>query len=107
MIGFLELIGNWLVILGLLTPLGTLALPAHPRGWTEYSRAGNGVDPHGRKPCPALQRPESLFFRCRHGGSELISGLDQGGAGPETDQPGGFGALTTATNSVKVFRQAD
>jgi putative oxidoreductase len=25
-IGFSELIGNWLVILGLLTPLGTLAL---------------------------------------------------------------------------------
>ena len=26
MIGFLGLIGNWLVILGLITPLGTLAL---------------------------------------------------------------------------------
>ncbi|MCT0215749.1 hypothetical protein KQ298_05340 [Synechococcus sp. CS-1330] len=40
-------------------------------------------------------------------GSELISGLDQGGAALETDQPGGFGTLTTATIPVKVFRQAD
>jgi len=40
-------------------------------------------------------------------GCELISGLDQGGAALESDQPGGFGALTTGTIPVKVFRQAD
>ena len=40
-------------------------------------------------------------------GSELISGLDQDVAAPETDQPGGFEVLTTATISVKVFSQAD
>ena len=40
-------------------------------------------------------------------GSELISGLDQGGPASETDQPGGFGALTPAAIPVKVFRQAD
>ena len=40
-------------------------------------------------------------------GCELISGLDQGGAALETDQPGGFGALTPAAVSVKAFPQAD
>ena len=40
-------------------------------------------------------------------GSELISGLDQDVAAPETDEPGGFEALTTATIPVKVFRLAD
>jgi hypothetical protein len=40
-------------------------------------------------------------------GSELISGLDQGSAAPETDQPDGFGALTPAAISVKAFRQVD
>jgi hypothetical protein len=40
-------------------------------------------------------------------GSELISGLDQGGGAPETDQPGGFWALTTLAVSVKAFHQAD
>ncbi len=38
-------------------------------------------------------------------GSELISGLDQGGGAPETDQPGGFWALTPAAISVKAFRR--
>jgi hypothetical protein len=40
-------------------------------------------------------------------GSELISGLDQDVAAPETDEPGGFEALTTATIPVKGFRLAD
>ncbi|MCP9911047.1 hypothetical protein KBZ15_14235 [Cyanobium sp. BA20m-p-22] len=40
-------------------------------------------------------------------GTELISGLDQGGAAPKTDQPDGFGALTTVAVSVKAFHQAD
>ena len=40
-------------------------------------------------------------------GTELISGLNQGGAAPETDQPGGFGALTPTAVSAKAFRQAD
>ena len=39
-------------------------------------------------------------------GSELTSGLDQGDGAPETDQPGGFWALTPAVVSVKAFRQA-
>jgi len=40
-------------------------------------------------------------------GTELISGLDQGGAAPKTDQPGGFGALTPAVIALGAFRQAD
>ncbi len=40
-------------------------------------------------------------------GSELISGLDQGGGAPETDQSVGFGALTAAAISAKAFRQVD
>jgi hypothetical protein len=40
-------------------------------------------------------------------GSELISGLGQDVDAPETDQPGGFEVLTTATMPVKVLRQAD
>ena len=40
-------------------------------------------------------------------GNELISGLDQGGGAPETDQPGGFWALTPAAISAKAFRQVD
>jgi hypothetical protein len=40
-------------------------------------------------------------------GSELISGLDQDVAAPETDEPGGFEALTTATIPVKFFSEAD
>ena len=40
-------------------------------------------------------------------GNQLISGLDQGGGAPETDQPGGFGASTPAVIAVKAFRQAD
>ena len=40
-------------------------------------------------------------------GNQLISGLDQGGGAPETDQPDGFGALTPAAISVKAFRQVD
>ena len=46
---------------------------------------------------PALQRAGSLWFGAGMG-SELISGLDQGG---------GFWALTPAVVSVKAFRQAD
>jgi len=40
-------------------------------------------------------------------GTELISGLDQGGAAPTTDQPGGFGAPTPAVIALGAFRQAD
>ncbi|MCP9804358.1 hypothetical protein KBY75_12350 [Cyanobium sp. T1G-Tous] len=40
-------------------------------------------------------------------GNELISGLDQGGGAPETDQPGGLWALTPAAISAKAFRQVD
>ena len=40
-------------------------------------------------------------------GSQLISGLDQDGVAPETDQLGGFGASTPAVIAVKAFRQAD
>jgi putative oxidoreductase len=53
-----------------------------------------------------LNGPGRCFFDVGMG-SELISGLDQGGAAPETDQPDGFGALTPAAISVKAFRQAD
>ncbi len=53
-----------------------------------------------------LNRPDRFSFDAGMG-SELISGLDQGGPASETDQPGGFGALTPAVVSVKAFRQAD
>jgi hypothetical protein len=40
-------------------------------------------------------------------GGELTSGLDQGDGAPETDQPGGFWALTPTAVSAKAFCQVD
>ena len=74
--GFSELIGSWLVILGLLTPVGALALSGtmtvaayqhiSTAGFNIYVCAGAGAALSRRQPHPALQRPRSLLLRCRH-----------------------------------------
>ena len=115
MIGFSELIGSWLVILGLLTTMGTIALTGTMATATYQHIFTAGLNIYLLE-LVVLHLGESLAllfnglgrFPFDAGmGSELISGLDQGSAAPETDQPDGFGALTPAAISVKAFRQVD
>jgi putative oxidoreductase len=114
-IGFSELIGNWLVILGLFTPLSTLdladtmATAAYQHiltaGLNIYALDLVGVLLEGSLALPVNDPGRSSFDAGM--GSELIYGLDRDSAAPEADQPGGFEALITATIPIKVFRQAD
>ncbi|MFO7628296.1 MAG: hypothetical protein R6W06_02020 [Prochlorococcaceae cyanobacterium] len=115
MIGFLELIGSWLLILGLLTPLATLAMTGTMATAAYQHILTAGLSSYvlelvvlhlGGSLALLFNGPGRFSFEAGMG-SELISGLDQGGAAPETDQPGGFGALTTAVIQVKALRQAD
>ena len=115
MIDFSELIGSWLVILGLLTPLGTLALAGTmaTAAYQPIFTAGLNISLHELVLLHLGGSLALLFnglvrFPFDAGmGNELISGLDQGGGAPETDQPGGFWALTPAAISAKAFRQVD
>ena len=114
-IGFFELIGSWLVILGLLPSLGAIALGGTmtTAAYRHILTVGLNIDVlelvvlHlGGSLALLLNRLGRFSFDAGMG-SQLISGLDQDGAAPETDQPGGFEALTPAVIPVKAFRQAD
>ena len=115
MIGFSELIGSWLVILGLLTTLGTLALTGTMATATYQHIFTAGLNIYVLELVVLhLGGSLSLLFNGLGRfsfdvgmGNELISGLNQGGGAPETGQPGGFWALTPAAISAKAFRQVD
>lgn len=92
-IGFLEMIGSWLVILGILTPLGTLALTGTmtSAGYQHILTVGlhiyvlHLVGLHlGGGLALLFNGPGRSPFDAGIG-SELIPGLDQGCTAPETD----------------------
>lgn len=112
--GFSELIGSWLVILGLLTPLGALALTGTMATAAYQHILTAGLNIYvlelvvlylGGSLALLFNGPGRFSFDAGMG-SELISGLDEGSAAPGLDPSGDLGALTPAVIPVTAH-QAD
>ena len=108
--GFSELIGSWLVILGLLTPLGALALTGTMAAAAFQHILTAGLNIYvlelvvlylGGSLALLLNGPGRFSFDAGMG-PELIANLDRSSSSSESDRPARFGALTPAAIPVEA-----
>jgi putative oxidoreductase len=112
--GFSEVIGSWLVILGLLTPLGALALAGTMATAAYQHILTAGLNIYvlelvvlylGGSLALLLNGPGRFSFDAGMG-PELIAGLDRDSSSSETDLPGRFGAMTPAVIPLEASHQS-
>jgi putative oxidoreductase len=110
--GFSELIGSWLVMLGLLTPLGALALTATmaTAAYQHILTAGLNIYALelvvlylGGSLALLLNGPGRFSFDAGMG-PELIAGLDRGNPAADAAWPAPSGGLTAAAIPVEVYQ---
>jgi putative oxidoreductase len=112
--GFSELIGSWLVILGLLTPLGALALTATMATAAYQHILTAGLNIYvlelvvlylGGSLALLLNGPGRFSFDAGMG-PELIASLDRAAPAPDAAWPSSSGTLTSEPIPVEAFERA-
>jgi putative oxidoreductase len=113
--GFSELIGSWLVIFGLLTPLGALALTATMATAAYQHILTAGLNIYvlelvvlylGGSLALLLNGPGRFSFDAGMG-PELMAALDGDGTTTSAEWPAGSGSLTPVAITVQAVNQAD